>query len=62
MATGQFIHFSKPLKCSLQVNNESYDHKLYREAQQLFEQRSRDRVSPTKMTIWKNVKMYKTEG
>ena len=33
-----------------------------KEVQQLFEQRFRDRVKPTKMTIWKNVKKYKTEG
>ena len=30
--------------------------------QQLFEQRFRDKVSPTKLTIWKNVKKYTTEG
>ena len=30
--------------------------------QQLFEQRFRDRASPLKMTIWKNVIKYKTEG
>ena len=29
---------------------------------QLFEQRFRDTVSPTKMTVWKNVEKYKTEG
>ena len=33
----------------------------FKEVQQLFEQRIRDRVSPTKMTIWKNVKKYKTK-
>ena len=31
----------------------------FKEVQQLFEQRIRDRVSPTKMTIWKNIKKYK---
>ena len=34
----------------------------FKEVQQLFEQRFRDRVSPTKMTICKNVKKYNTEG
>ena len=33
-----------------------------KEVNQLFEQRFRDRASPTKITIWKNVKKYKTEG
>ena len=34
----------------------------FQEVQQLFEQRFRDRVSLTKMTNWKNVIKYKTEG
>ena len=34
----------------------------FQEGQQLFEQRFRDRVSPTEMTIWRNAKKYKTEG
>ena len=34
----------------------------FKEVQQLFEQRFQDRVSPTKITIWKNVIKYKTEG
>ena len=34
----------------------------FNEVQQLFEQRYRNRVSPTMMTIWKNAKKYKTEG
>ena len=34
----------------------------FKEVQQLFEQRFRDRVPPTNMTIWKNVKECKTEG
>ena len=33
----------------------------FKEVQQLFEQRFRDGVSPTEMTIWKIVKKYKTE-
>ena len=33
----------------------------FKEDQQLFEERFRDRFSPTEMTIWKNVKKYKTE-
>ena len=35
--------------------------KIFEEDQKLFEQRFRDRVSPTKMTIYKNVKKYKSE-
>ena len=34
----------------------------FNEVQQLFVQRSRDRVSSTKMTIWRNVEKRKTEG
>ena len=34
----------------------------FKKVQQLFERRFRDRVLPTKMTIWKNVKKYRTEG
>ena len=34
----------------------------FKEVQQLLEQRFRDRDSPTKMIIWKNVEKYKTEG
>ena len=33
----------------------------FKKVQQLFEQCIRDRVSPTKITIWKNVKKNKTE-
>ena len=33
----------------------------FKEVQQFFEQRFRDRVLPTKMTIWKNAKKYKIE-
>ena len=33
-----------------------------KDVQQLFEQLCCDRVSETKMTIWKNIKKYKTEG
>ena len=34
----------------------------FKEVQQLFEQHFRNRVSPTKMSFWKNVKKYKTVG
>ena len=34
----------------------------FNEVQQLFEQRFRDGISPTKITIWKNVEKYNTEG
>ena len=34
----------------------------FKKVLQLFEQHFRKRVSPTKMTIWKSVKKYKTEG
>ena len=34
----------------------------FKEVHQLFEQRFRDRISPTEMAIWKYVKKYKTEG
>ena len=36
--------------------------KSFKEVHQLFEQRFRDIASPTNITIWKNVKMYKTRG
>ena len=35
---------------------------ILKEVQQLLEQRFRDRVSPTKMNIWKKIKKYKTVG
>ena len=38
-----------------------YALKGFKYVQQLFEQRFRDRVSPTKMTIGKYVEKYKTE-
>ena len=34
---------------------------IVKDVQQLFEQRFRDRVSPIKMTIWKNVEKHKTQ-
>ena len=34
----------------------------FNEVQYLFKQRLRDRVQPTKVTIWKNIEKYKTEG
>ena len=39
----------------------TYDLKTgsFKEVQQLFEQRFQDRISPTKMTIWGNVKSTK---
>ena len=33
----------------------------FKEVQQFFEQHFRDRVSPTKINIWKDVRKYKTE-
>ena len=45
------------------MNNNNYlSTRSFKEVQLLFDQRFRDRVSPTKMTIRKNVKKYKTEG
>ena len=43
------------------VTNYLRTRRCFKDFQQLFEQRFRNRVSPTKMTIWKNVKKYKTE-
>ena len=34
----------------------------FNDVQQLFQKCVRDRVLPTKITIWKNVKKYTTEG
>ena len=36
--------------------------RIFKNVHQLFEQRFRDRASPSKVTIRKNVKKYKTEG
>ena len=33
----------------------------FKDVQQLFEQHFRNGVSPTKLTIWKDIKKYKTE-
>ena len=64
----QSIHsFFKTLK--MQLTSEEWilvvTHYLktisFKEVQQLFEQRFRDKVLLIKMTIWKNVEKYKTE-
>ena len=51
------MHFSNSINCTNYLRTKSF-----KEVQQLFEQHFRDRVSTTKMTIWKFVQKYKTEG
>ena len=47
---------------NIKINTDRHYSRCFKVVQQLFERCFRDSVSPTKITMWKNIMKYKTKG